>query len=189
MLEEFSVSHPNFHLNVVYSNPGVGDVLGRDYQHAGHVDVDLLRRSLPNGHHRFYVCGPPPMMATLVPALGAWGVRAEDIHFEAFGPACVPAALLPPTHAGASLNERHDVRFARAERTLVWDGHEASLLDFAERHGVEVHAGCRSGSCGTCETKLVSGTVRYANPPDHDIHPGHCLLCVGVPESPLVLEA
>ena len=33
------------------------------------------------------------------------------------------------------------------------------------------------------------GTVRYAGTPDHDIAPGHCLLCVGTPESALSLEA
>ena len=81
------------------------------------------------------------------------------------------------------------MRFRRSGRTLVWDGQDENLLDFAERHGVAVDSGCRSGGCGTCETKLVSGTVRYAREPDHDVAPGHCLLCVGRPESALVLEA
>ncbi len=192
VLEQWVESHPNFHLNVVYSSAGPGDVRGRDYQHAGHVNVDLLRSSLPHGRHRFYVCGPPPMMASLVPALGAWGVRAEDIHFEAFGPASMPldaSALVQGADVRTGVIAPIEVRFIGAERTLVWDGHDASLLDFAERHGVEVDSGCRSGSCGSCETKLVSGTVRYAHRPDHDIRPGHCLLCVGTPESALVLEA
>jgi hypothetical protein len=35
----------------------------------------------------------------------------------------------------------------------------------------------------------VSGAVAYADKPDHDIAPGHCLLCVGKPQSALVLEA
>lgn len=200
VLEELVASHPNFHLNVVYSRAGPGDVQGRDYQHAGHVDVDLLRRVLPHGRHRFYVCGPPPMMASLVPALSAWGVGKEDIHFEAFGPASMPldpSTLAQPTEArtgGAALIDvpidvRLDVQFSTAGRTLVWDGHDASLLDFAERHGVDVDSGCRSGSCGSCETKLIRGTVHYAHKPDHDIRPGHCLLCVGTPETALVLEA
>jgi hypothetical protein len=81
------------------------------------------------------------------------------------------------------------VRFARSGRTLAWDGQDATLLDFAERHGVLIEAGCRSGGCGTCETRLVSGTVRYASAPDHDTAPGHCLVCVGTPGSALVLEA
>lgn len=192
VLEQLAASHPNFRLNVVYSNAGPGDVRGRDYQHAGHVDVDLLRRILPHGRHRFYVCGPPPMMASLVPGLGAWGVRPEDIHFEAFGPASMPldpSALAQRAAARASVITPIDVRFSGSGRTLVWDGHDASLLDFAERHGVEVDSGCRSGSCGSCETKLVSGSVRYAHRPDHDIRPGHCLLCIGTPESALVLGA
>jgi uncharacterized protein len=72
---------------------------------------------------------------------------------------------------------------------LMWDGADASLLDFAEKNGVVVEAGCRAGSCGSCDTKLVSGTVSYANKPDFKVASGHCLLCVGLPESALVLEA
>jgi hypothetical protein len=82
-----------------------------------------------------------------------------------------------------------DVRFSRAGRTLTWDGQDANLLDFAERHGLAVDSGCRSGSCGSCQTRLVSGVVTYADEPDHDIPKGHCLLCVGKPQSALVLDA
>ena len=91
--------------------------------------------------------------------------------------------------ATASVQAPIDVQFRRSGRTLVWEGNDESLLDFAERHAVAVDSGCRSGSCGSCETKLVSGTVRYAHKPDHDVAPGHCLLCVGKPGSALVLEA
>ena len=188
-LDRLAASHAGFHLNVVYSRPGPDDVPGRDFQHTGHIDIDLLRRVLPHGRHQFYVCGSAAMMETLVPALAAWGVAAGDIHFEAFGPSSV--RLVEPE--GNSVPARRDapveVHFSRSGRTLAWDGQDDNLLDFAERHGVEVDSGCRSGGCGSCETKLVSGTVRYANKPDHDVAPGHCLLCVGVPASALALEA
>jgi ferredoxin len=82
-----------------------------------------------------------------------------------------------------------EVRFRRSGRTLVWDGRDASLLDLADRHGVTVDSGCRSGNCGSCETAVASGTVRYAVTPDHEPAPGHCLLCVGTPGSALVLDA
>ena len=188
-LEALAESHPAFKLNMVYSRPRPDDVQGRDYQHVGHIDLDLLRSSLPHGRHQFYVCGPPAMMQSLVPALREWGVQDDDIHFEAFGPASVrpagPARNEPSDAPSTSL----EVRLNRSGRTLVWDGRDANLLDFAERHGVAVDSGCRSGSCGTCETKLVSGEVHYADKPDCDIAPGHCLLCVGKPRSALVLEA
>ena len=189
LLEELAVAHPAFHLNVVYSRPGPNDVPARDYREAGHVDVDLLRRTLPHGPHQFYVCGRAAMMESLVPALAAWGVPRLDIHFEAFGPASVRLEPAAPGEAPASLPTPVEVRFHRSGRTLAWDGQDPNLLEFAERHAVEVDSGCRSGSCGSCETRLLSGSVRYAHAPDHDVAPGHCLLCVGTPASALVLEA
>jgi len=186
-LEQIATSHPALRLNVVYSRPGESDLQGRDYQHQGHVDVELLRRTLPHGRHQFYVCGPPAMMQSLVPALAEWGVPVADIHYEAFGPASVKLPGAP--EAKATEVTAVEVRFQRSGRTLNWDGRDASLLDFAERHGVVVESGCRSGGCGSCETRLLEGNVQYEHAPDHDVAAGHCLLCVGRPSSPLVLEA
>ena len=185
-LEEIAAAHPALRLNIVYSRPGEADLQGRDHQHEGHVDVELLRRTLPHGRHQFYVCGPPAMMETLVPALADWGVPLADIHYEAFGPASVklPGAVQATAPAAAV-----EVKFQRSGRTLSWDGRDASLLDFAERHGIEVESGCRSGGCGSCETRLLEGAVQYEHAPDHDVAPGHCLLCVSRPSSPVVLEA
>jgi hypothetical protein len=36
---------------------------------------------------------------------------------------------------------------------------------------------------------MISGTVRYADAPDYDVAPNHCLLCVATPETDLVIEA
>lgn len=188
-LEQLAARQPRFHLNVVYSRPGPNDAAGRDYQHAGHVDLNLLRRTVPHGRHQFYVCGPAPMMESLVPALVQWGVAREDIHFEAFGPASVRLPGVAPASAPAAAAEAIEVHFRRSGRSLVWSAQDANLLDFAERHGVAVDSGCRSGGCGSCQTRLVSGSVHYANRPDHDVAPGHCLLCVGTPTSALELEA
>jgi ferredoxin-NADP reductase len=186
-LEEIARAHPHCRLHVAYSRPAATDRQGTDFQHAGHVDAALLRKVLPHGRHQFYICGPAAMMETLVPALADWGVPRDDIHFEAFGPASVrtsstaePAPQAPESAA---------VQFARSGRTLVWSGQDANLLDFAERHGIAMESGCRSGGCGSCATRLVSGSVGYAQQPDHDLAPGYCLPCVGTPLSPLVLEA
>jgi uncharacterized protein len=186
-LAQLARTHRRFTLNVVYSRPSDDDQQGRDFQHAGHVDIALLQRTLPHGRHQFYLCGPANMMEGLVPALAEWGVPDADVHFEAFGPASVRRTTTAPS---MSTNEvALEVQFKRSGRTLTWDGRDANLLDFAERHGVAVDSGCRSGSCGSCETRQISGTVDYATPPDHDAAPGHCLLCLGRPTTALVLEA
>jgi hypothetical protein len=190
-LEELASVHPRFKLNVVYSRPAAEDLQGRDFQHTGHVDLALLQRTLPHGRHQFYICGPAPMMESLVPALAEWGVPEADVHFEAFGPASVrkaaPAITAVPAEATSEV--ALEVQFKRSGRTLTWDGRDANLLDFAERHGVAVDSGCRSGSCGSCETRQLAGSVSYAERPDCDPTPGHCLLCVGRPVSALVLDA
>lgn len=188
-LEELARVHPGFRLHVVYSNPGPGDVLARDYQHVGRIDLGLLRSNLPSGRHQFYVCGPPAMMQSLVPELRAWGVGEADIHFEAFGPASVLPAVSTTGQSPALEPVSIEVSFRRSGRTLVWDGRDANLLDFAERHHVHIESGCRSGSCGSCETRLVSGDIVYADKPDFEVAKGHCLLCVATPQSALVLEA
>jgi uncharacterized protein len=188
-LDELARLHSNFHLNVVYSRPRPEDARDRAFHHAGHVDVDLLRRTLPIGRHGFYLCGPPPMMASLIPGLEEWGVLPGDVHYEQFGPASVRSTLSLSKDSVPSGPPSVEVKFRKSGRTLVWDGSDASLLDFAERHDVSIESGCRAGSCGSCETKILAGTVSYAHEPDHQPARGYCLLCVGTPERALELEA
>lgn len=192
-LETLAQQNSRFHLHEVFSAPQPGDVRDMNMHHTGRVDVELLRATLPHGRHRFFVCGPPAMMSSLVPALGLWGVLPQDIHFEAFGPASVPpvAASAGNTQAmsgSAPSGNTFNIHLGRSGRTLQWTGQDANLLDFAERHSVAVDSGCRSGSCGSCETRVVSGLVTYPHQPDADMAPGHCLMCVGVPQSALELD-
>jgi ferredoxin-NADP reductase len=185
-LHELSHAFERFHLMIVHSRPDPDEQPGRDDYETGLIDVPLLRRVLPHGRHRFYLCGPPPMMASLAPALRAWGVSPGDLRYEAFGPASVASAEdLSPS----PLTEPLEIRFTDSGQTLTWDGCDTNLLDLAERHGVVVQSGCRSGSCGTCETEIVSGEVDYVVPPSFDVAPRHCLLCVATPRTALVLAA
>ena len=184
VLEGLAQAHPGFNLHVVYADPEPGDVLGEDYDQSGFINLDLLKQTLPHGRHAFYLCGPDPMMKALIPALQGWGVGESDIHRESFGPQTMTPHPMPAA-PGPSLA----IGFRRSGRTLDWLGQDANLLDFAERNLIAVDAGCRSGSCGTCETRLISGRVAYATKPDHDIAPGHCLLCVGTPATALELDA
>ncbi len=161
---------------VVDPEPGVSIVLI-----AGGVGITPLLGMLRGG--------PPAMMASLIPALLPWGALPGDIHYEAFGPASAQSVQASSRAEAPRASPSFDVTFRRSGRTLAWDGEDANLLDFAERHELSVESGCRSGSCGTCEVKLISGTAHYAEDPEHEVAPGHCLLCVGSPDGPLELDA
>lgn len=184
-LSQLAQARPAFDLHVLYADPAAGDVLGQDYDQRGFISLDLLKQTLPYGRHAFYICGPDPMMKALIPALLGWGVAGADIHRESFGPQSAAPTPVAPVVCGPVLA----IGFCQSRRTLDWAGQDANLLNFAERHLIAVDAGCRSGSCGTCETRLISGRVLYVSKPDHDIAPGHCLLCVGTPASALELDA
>jgi uncharacterized protein len=191
-LEALAAARPNFHLHVCFSDPLPEDVLGRDYQHRGRVDVGLLRAQLPLKPYHFYICGPTPMMESLVPALDDWGVPDAHIHFEAFGPASIKrkraaltAAPLPQT---GTTDSAIVVTFAQSGKQSPWQPAAGSLLEFAEAQGIAVNSGCRSGSCGTCRTTIRSGEVAYRQPPDYDPEPGSCLLCVCAPKTSVTLE-
>lgn len=69
-----------------------------------------------------------------------------------------------------------------------------SILDAALRQGVALPYGCRSGSCGTCCCRLVSGEVQYPEGPPiglmaEEIAAGQILACRAHPVSDLVIEA
>lgn len=193
-LKELAAAHPNFHLHLCYSDPEPADQLPHEPPHRGRIDLSLLRLKLPLKPYHFYICGPAPLMESLVPALEEWGVPDSRIHFEAFGPASVklrPAAAgLGTVPAPRRAVEAADivVTFARSGRQFAWRPGAGSLLEFAETNGVGVDSGCRAGGCGTCQTTIRAGEVVYRQTPDYDPDPGSCLLCVCEPKTSVTLE-
>ena len=186
-LQMLASGHDNFHLHVCYSAPDESAVEGTDYDHRGRVDVRLLRNSLKLAHYQFYVCGPKPMMESLVPGLEEWGVESGDIHYESFGPATLVTRKEPAQVSRDA--QLVSITFSRSGKKLTWDPSAESLLEFAEANAVDVDSGCRAGSCGTCQTALTAGEVDYSQQPDADNEPGHCLLCIAKPKGDLVLDA
>ncbi|MCF8211681.1 MAG: 2Fe-2S iron-sulfur cluster binding domain-containing protein [Rhodoferax sp.] len=194
-LEAIAHTHANFHLYFCVSDVGEDLAQGSTYRRHGRIHIDLLRALLPLKPYHFYLCGPTPMLESLVPALEDWGVPDARIHFEAFGPASVKRrsagrAAAPNTSAAvADTADTADIiTFAKSGKQVSWQPGCANLLEFAETHQVAVNSGCRSGNCGSCQTTIRSGQVRYREAPDFDPEPGTCLLCVCTPASPLALE-
>ena len=70
------------------------------------------------------------------------------------------------------------VIFARSGKEVACSEDEF-ILDVADRAGIELDSNCRSGSCGTCQQKLVEGNVAYDGELDalKDIESGFILAC------------
>lgn len=185
-LQSLVSKHDNFHLHVCYSAPNESDVKGIYYQHNGRVEIPLLRATLKMRRYQFYVCGPKPMMESLVPGLKEWGVNSDDIYYESFG----PASLIKHEKVVTMGNGQPiTVTFNRSGKSIPWNVRADSLLEFAEANDIKVDSGCRAGSCGTCQTEIKSGEVYYNQEPDADVVAGHCLLCICKPKIDLSLDA
>ncbi|MGH3952353.1 MAG: PDR/VanB family oxidoreductase [Pseudonocardiaceae bacterium] len=121
----------------------------------GRPDLDAMVKDLPAGG-LVYVCGPVGLLrAVQAAAESAHGVDQDVIRFELFSRAGVEPA------EAASLDAHH------YELVLTKSGHtlrlkpEANILETVLALGVEVENDCRDGICGSCLTRVSSGTVDH----------------------------
>lgn len=131
----------------------------------------------------YFVCGPGDMHREVSAALTALGVPASAIRVEHFsalaGEATTAGAAPRPTPPSAGM----------AEVSVILDGRRRSfpmpigadtVLEAAERAGLDLPYSCRSGVCSTCRTRVVRGEVRmeqnYALE-DWELEQGYVLAC------------
>jgi ferredoxin-NADP reductase/MOSC domain-containing protein YiiM/ferredoxin len=185
---------PSAHRHICYSSPGPDDIQGRDYDTAGRLSAPVLAAlDLPLDGDA-YLCGPSAFMADISAALAAAGMQAARIRTEPFGagpsqtPGIAPAAARRPHPPAGQPGTGPQVTFARSDLNVPWDAGYASLLEFAEACDVPVRWSCRTGVCHTCETAVISGTVRYDPAPVDDPADGSVLICCSQPSDDLVLD-
>lgn len=157
---------------------------GPDYDVAGRIDMTLLTHVLPFNDHDFYLCGPPAFTQSLYDGLRNYGIGDTRIHAEAFGPSSlkrtVDAGAKEPVRLPVSAQPVH-VAFMDSMKEARWTPESGSLLELAEARGLEPDFSCREGTCGTCRTKLLKGSVTYLKEPTARIADDEVLICCAVP--------
>jgi len=162
-----------------------GAEAGRDYDAAGRVDTGLLTRFLAFNDYDFYLCGPAGFTQSLYDGLRGFGIADGRIHAEAFGPSGLvrrldAGAQAAPVRA-APATEPVPVAFLESLKEARWTPDSGSLLELAEARGLAPEFSCRSGSCGTCRTRLIEGEVTYIKEPTAPVADGEVLICCAVP--------
>jgi ferredoxin-NADP reductase len=114
----------------------------------GLLDLDAYLGT-PQPDTLVYCCGPEPLLAAVEERCRAWPPRS--LHVERFS----ARPLTAPVRA-----EAFDVELARSELRLTVPP-DRSILDVVEEAGIGVLSSCAEGTCGTCETGVLSGL------PDH----------------------
>jgi len=157
-LAELCAKHPNLHVKVTVSaDPDTAWDGAR-----GNITRELLEGFIP-GFTRgpILVCGPDPMMTAMRALLVGMGIPDADVHQEAF---VSPKVVEPVAGAGAGddppLPEGQVVTIAFQKSGTETASADQTLLEAAEDAGVDISYECRSGICGQCKVKLVTGLVR-----------------------------
>ena len=199
---------PDVGVHFCYRFPTEQDAALQRHHSDGVLTGNLIGKMLPVGDLDYYLCGPPPFMKAVYGILRSGGVPKARIAYEFFGPATVLEedverytqtvvprhipSLEPPTVPVARqpppVEAAPSVEFRRAKRSAAWNPKSHSLLDFAEEQGLRPDFSCRSGVCGTCRTKLISGEVAYFEEPLDPPPDGEALICCSRPKGPVVLD-
>lgn len=77
---------------VFYDAPLAVDERGRDYHHAGRVDLHKIAASVLKPDADYYLCGPIPFMRVQLESLRQLGVPESRVHYEVFGTAALAGA-------------------------------------------------------------------------------------------------
>ena len=144
-LARLAAAHANLKLHVSYSSE------------VGHLTRERIERAVPGlARGPILVCGPGPMMTAVRALLVGMGIPDADILEEAFVSPGAPGTTSAP--AETVDDSIKSVQFARAKKSVELPG-GLTVLEAAEDCGVDIPYECRSGVCGQCKTKLVSGRV------------------------------
>jgi ferredoxin-NADP reductase len=188
-LEVMAAARPNFRFAPICEARSAGEAWGG---YEGRLDLGRLMRIAPDFLSReVFLCGPSPYMDAARAMLAGAGLDLARLHAESFDFAEL-AAESPAVAADAmgAAQARFSVEFTKSRRTIEV-GADQFVLSAATARGLRLPSSCTQGLCGTCKSRLVSGTVQMSHQGgirQREIDQGLILLCCSKPTSNLVIE-
>jgi ferredoxin-NADP reductase/uncharacterized protein YcbX len=141
---------------------------------------------LPWQHANVAICGPESFMRDARTAALQHGTPFEHIHQERFfSPSAAVIAAKPMQLTGPRQIQIHQ---QGTTRTFTWKPEDGSILESAEKYGIELPANCRAGACGACALHIRTGQVQYAQEPLIPLAAGEVLSCCAFASSDISLE-
>ena len=87
----------------------------------------------------------------------------------------------------------YNIKFTLSNKSILYDPDTdrfSSILDIADKAGLDIRRGCRSGHCGTCVVPLIKGEVEHIFGDKMTNHsPSSVLSCSFKPRTDLIIEA
>ena len=156
----------------------------------GFITAELIKKYAPEGSYSIFLCGPQAMYNFVDKEIATLNLRKKFIRHELFGEYFNPAkeADYP---ANVAPEVKITVRIAGNEQTITAPA-DTSILRSLEAAGIPAPAHCRSGECGWCHSRLISGEVYCPKSLDGrreaDYLYGYIHPCCSFPLTDLVIE-
>ena len=156
----------------------------------GFITADLIKKYAPAGDYSLFLCGPQAMYDFVDKEIATLGLRRKFVRHELFGEYFNPSkeADYP---ANVAPEFKLTVRIAGNEQTITAPA-DTTLLRTLEANGILAPAHCRSGECGWCHSKLLSGEVYTPKTVDGrreaDLIYGYIHPCCAFPLSDVTIE-
>ena len=155
----------------------------------GRISRELLQLAVPDISERIVMCcGPAPFMRAARSISAELGVPQNNYHEESFDAAVIEEAPAPITEAVET--KVFTVQFSKQGKSVDVRA-DQTVLSCAKKSGVRIPSSCANGICGTCKSKLASGSVDMTHDGgirQREIDAGFFLPCCSKPLSDLVVE-
>ncbi len=165
-LEHLTERHPNLHVLITLTGDTEAKASGIWHGTTGRISKEMVEKFVPGPYKdRVMLCGPEPQMqAARKVFVEDIGMPNELVHEEAFvsppapkDEAAADAAMMAPALEAADAAGEVVVYFKRSDKKVESIG--LTVLEAAEDNEIAIPFECRSGICGQCKCKLVSGRV------------------------------
>lgn len=141
----------------------------------GRLDAQTVLHRLDDfSQTDFYFCAGSSMMAAISTGLQESGIMSERIHFERFNAG--------EFNAG---NTAYRITL-EGEESFEFKG-APTLLHGLEQAKIATESDCRTGRCGVCRFKVLTGNVRWLLPKETELAEDEILSCCVTPQSDLRL--
>lgn len=131
----------------------------------------------------YFVCGPEGMIAATKDGLLEAGVSKDQINIEYFASPKTEKNQVETVVSG-KVNEI--IAIIDDEEHLITMESGESILDAANRIGIDPPFSCQSGVCTTCKCLVQSGEVEMENNfglGDDEVEEGFVLACISTPKT------
>ena len=159
------------------------------YEH-GFITCDIIKKYVPEGEFSIFASGPEAMLLSLRKEIQGFNLPRRLVRFENLAPTKNVAAKegYPKEAEGKTFNLK--VKQGENVYEIKALANEPILVAI-ERAGIKAPSRCRSGECGWCRSKVVSGTFfipdqdlrRFTDIEFNYIHP-----CCSFPTSDMEIE-